>query len=95
MAERTTKYFQKCDFCHKEFEVSKDGMSSITLPGYYIPEYGSLYRRWITADICDECINKLRERLARIVDIKEVAYGGTIIHWLDDEGENKGEKNDG
>ena len=91
MAKQTTKYFQKCDFCHQEFEVSKNGMSSITLPGYYILEYGCREPQWVTADICDECIDKLRKRLARIVDIKEIAYGGTSIHWLDDKGGNNGD----
>lgn len=91
MAERTTKYFQKCDFCHKEFEVSKDGLSSITLPGYLIYTDGCRIPRWVTADICIKCTNKLREHLARIVAINEISYAGTSIHWLDDKGENNGD----
>ena len=95
MAERTTKYFQQCDFCHKEFEVSSGGLDSITLPGRYVDTDGYQRKQWIEADICPECKEKLREHLAKAVDIKEIAYGGTSIHWLDDEGENKGEKNNG
>ena len=92
MAERITKYYQKCDFCHKEFEVSSGGLDSITLPGRYVDTDGCQTKQWIKADICSECKERL---LAKAVDIKEVAYGGTSIHWLDDKGENKGEKNNG
>ena len=91
MAKQTTKYFQVCDFCHKELEVSLSGMDSITLPGYYINDHGCQRKQWIEADICPECKERLREHLAKIVDIKEVAYGGTSIHWLDDEGKNNGD----
>ena len=88
MAERTTKYFQKCDFCHKEFEVSSGGLDSITLPGRYVDTDGYQRKQWIKADICPECKERLREHLATAVDIKEVAYGGTIIRWLGDKGKN-------
>ena len=40
MAERITKYYQECDFCHKEFEVSSGGLDSITLPGRYVDTDG-------------------------------------------------------
>ena len=90
MAKQTTKYYQECDFCHKEFEVSKDGLSSITLPGYLINMDGHRVPQWVTADICIKCTNKLREYLARIVNINEISYAGTSILWLDDEGEKDG-----
>ena len=89
MAKQTTKYYQECDFCHKEFEVSKDGMSSITLPGYLIRDNGARIPQWVTADICPECTERLREHLAKVVDIMEDVYYGLKIHWLDDEGESK------
>ena len=95
MAERITKYYQECDFCHKEFEIISGGLDSITLPGRYVDTDGCQRKQWITADICPECKERLREHLAKAVDIKEIAYGGTSIHWLDDKGENNGEKNDG
>ena len=84
MAERFTKYFQKCDFCHQEFEVPQTGLHSICLPGYYYDSDGCKSTQWIKADICDECVSRLREHLAKAVDIKEIAYGGTSIHWLDE-----------
>ena len=90
MAERITKYYQKCDFCHKEFEISSGGLDSITLPGRYVDTDGYQCKQWIKADICPECKERLREHLAKAVDIREVAYGGTIIRGLDDKGENNG-----
>ena len=91
MAERITKYYQECDFCHKEFEIISGGLDSITLPGRYVDTDGCQRKQWITADICPECKERLREYLAKAVDIKEVAYGGTSIHWLDDEGKRNGD----
>ena len=90
MSKPITRYYQKCDFCHKETEVSADGLESITLPGRYVDTDGCQRKQWIKADICPECKERLREHLAKTVDIKEVAYGGTIIRWLDDKGENNG-----
>ena len=91
MSKPITRYYQKCDFCHKETEVSADGMESITLPGYYLNSDGCKTKRWVTADICQECKDKLREYLAKAVDIKEIEWVGESIHWLDDEGENNGD----
>ena len=89
MAERITKYYQKCDFCHKETEVSADGLESITLPGYYLNSDGCKTKRWVTADICQECKDKLREYIAKAVDIKEIEYVGASIHWLDEKWEKR------
>ena len=91
MAERTTKYYQKCDFCHKEFEVSSGGLDSITLPGRYVYTDRCQRKQWIKADICPECKERLREYLAKAVDIREDAYYGTNIRWLDERGENNGD----
>ena len=90
MAERTTKYFQKCDFCHKEFEIVSGSLDSIALPGRYADTNGCQTKRWIKADICPECKERLREYLTKAVDIKEIAYGGTSIHWLDEKGDPNG-----
>ena len=91
MAKQTTKYFQVCDFCHRGLEVALGGMDSITLPGYYINDHGRQSKQWVKADICPECKERLREHLAKAVDIREDAYYGTNIHWLDDEGKNNGD----
>ena len=87
MAERITKYYQECDFCHKEFEVSSGGLDSITLPGRYVDTDGCQLKQWIKADICPEFKERMRELFAKAGDNKEVAYGGTSIHWLDEKGD--------
>ena len=48
-------------------------------------------RRRLKAYICLDCIEKLREHLAKAVDIREDAYYGSNIHWLDERGENNGD----
>lgn len=88
MSKPIARYYQKCDFCHKETEVSADGLESITLPGYYLNSDGCKTKRWVTADICQECKDKLREYIAKAVDIKEIEWVGVSIHWLDEKGEN-------
>ena len=90
MAERITKYYQKCDFCHKEFDVSSGGLDSITLPGRYVDTDGYQLKQWIKADICPECKERLREHLAKAVDIREEAYYGLKIHWLSEEEDGNG-----
>ena len=90
MAERITKYYQKCDFCHKEFEVSSGGLDSITLPGRYVDTDVCQTKQWIKADICSECKERLREHLAKAVDFREEAYYGTNIHWLSEKEDENG-----
>ena len=90
MAERITKYYQKCDFCHKEFEISSGGLDSITLPGRYVDTDGYQLKQWIKADICPECKERLREHLAKAVDIREEAYYGLKIHWLSEKEDENG-----
>lgn len=92
MSKQYTKYYQKCDFCHQEFEVSKDGMDYISLPGWCIDSDGYKLPRYVKGNICDECINKLRKKLAEFVDIKDIAYGDVSIHWLDDKEETMDEE---
>lgn len=94
MAEKYARYYQKCDFCHRTIDVSSGGMESITLPGCYLSSAGTWSAEWVTADICHECKERLREYLAKTVDIKEIAYNGVDIHWLD-EREREKEKNHG
>ena len=70
--------------------MSSGGLDSITLPGRYVDTDGHQTKQWIKADICPECKERLREYLAKAVDIREEAYCGLKIRWLDDEGENNG-----
>lgn len=88
MSEIKTKYYQKCDFCNKEYEVGVKGLPKISLPGY-ICEYTGTRETIVTGVICNECMQKLRENLRKFIDIKEIEYGGTQIFWNDElEGHN-------
>ena len=55
MAKQKARYFQTCDFCHKEYETYEKGMFRIKLPGYYIGELGEKIRTIVSGDICSEC----------------------------------------
>lgn len=91
MSKVTTKYYQKCEFCHKEYEVPVRGMQSISLPGYYIEDYGSKSPSFVTGTICPDCVQKIREKLSEFVKLNEVAYGGNNFEWI--EKENKDARN--
>lgn len=93
MSKITTKYYQKCDFCNKEYEVTVCGMQSIELPGYYIEEYGSKSPSFVTGTICPDCVQKLREKLSEFVKLNDVAYVGSVFEWI--EKENKDAQNRG
>lgn len=83
MSEIKTKYYQICDFCHKEHEVSAKGLPKISLPGYYFGD-GGKEEHIVTGAICHECMQILRENLRKFIDIKEIEYGGTHIFWNED-----------
>ena len=83
MSEIKTKYYQKCDFCNKEYEVGEKGLPKISLPGYIFEETGKR-ETIVTAVICNECMQKLRENLRKFIAIEEIAYGGTQIFWNDE-----------
>lgn len=89
MSKITTKYYQKCDFCNKEYEVTGCGMQSIELPGYYIEEYGSKSPSFVTGTICPDCVQKLREKLGKFVKLNEVAYAGNDFGWIEKENKNE------
>lgn len=89
MSEVTTKYYQKCDFCHKEYEVTSGGMQNIDLPGYYIEDYGSKSPSFVTGTICPDCMQKLREKLGEFVKLNDAAYGGNDFGWIEKENKNE------
>lgn len=89
MNKVTARYFQECDFCHKEVETEFEGLYRITLPGYFIEERGGTRKSLVTGAICPSCMEKLRYSLAKFIDLKEVDYGGTVISWSAKDGEDK------
>lgn len=84
MNEIKIKYYQVCDFCHKEVETCKEGMLCIWLPGYLVFPDGEKIRRRIDGCICDDCIERLRHKLEDFLDVKEIKYDGTAIRWRED-----------
>ena len=91
MSKITTKYYQECDFCHKNCETGEKGLPKINLPGYYIEDYGNKSPSFVTGIICSDCAQKMREKLSEFVKLNEVAYGGNDFEWI--EKENKDARN--
>lgn len=83
MNKITMKYYQECDFCHKNCETGEKGLPKIHLPGYYYSPAGK-EEAIVTGVICNECAQKLREKLKEFIDIKEIEYGGVQIFWNDE-----------
>lgn len=90
MAKPTARYFQKCDFCHKEFETNAKGMPSIELPGYYIENGGGKIHSIVSGTMCSECTERLRDSLREFIDLKEVEYIGNVFSWNERKDENNG-----
>ena len=82
MAKPRARYFQTCDFCHKEYETDEKGMCSIILPGYHIGELGSKSRTIVSGVICSECMDRLRDSLDKFISLREVEYGGNNFSWV-------------
>ena len=82
MAKPKARYFQACDFCHKEYETDEKGMCIIKLPGYYIGELGEKSRTIVSGVICSECMDRLRDSLDKFISLEEVAYGGNDFSWV-------------
>lgn len=88
MAKPKVRYFQTCDFCHKEYETDEKGMFNIKLPGDYIGERGEKSRTIVSGAICSECMEKLKDSLGKFIDLKEVEYIGNVFSWNKREDEN-------
>ena len=84
MSEIKTKYYQVCDFCHKEAETGKEGMHCIKLPGYLVSKDGEKIRQCIEGCICNDCEKRLCDKIKSFLDVKEIKYAGTAIQWKDD-----------
>lgn len=55
----------------------------ISLPGYNFEQTGKR-EAIVTGVICNECMQKLREKLRKFIDITEIEYSGTQIFWNDE-----------
>lgn len=97
MSKVEVRRFQKCDFCHNEYEIDDKNttneksfstitlLNKITLPGYYVECDGTKMNQMVTGSICKECTQRLREKLREFIDLKEVAYGGEQFNWIEKE----------
>lgn len=94
MSEKFARYYQKCDFCHQELEVTVSGMMKIALPGYFIGCEGQKVKAIVEASICGDCLDRIRAALSEKVDIKEVAYCGVAIDWKPLPERSGGEENE-
>lgn len=90
MAKPKARYFQTCDFCHKEYETDVEGMFNIKLPGYYIGERGEKSRTIVSGAICSECMDKLRSSLDEFIKLHEVEYVGNAFLWVGRKDESNG-----
>lgn len=84
MNEIKTKYFQTCDFCHKEVETNKNGLLQIWLPGNFVGMNGLKVRRCVEGCICNDCAERLYHKIKGFLDVKVIEYGGTAIQWKED-----------
>ena len=84
MTKPIARYFQTCDFCHKEVETNVAGLPDIKLPGYYIKERGAKNQSIVSGAICSECMDKLRDLLGQFIDLKEVEYVGNVFKWVEE-----------
>lgn len=97
MSKVEVRRFQKCDFCHNEYEIDDKNptneksfstitlLNKITLPGYYVECDGTKMNQMVTGSICKECTQRLREKLREFIDLKEMAYGGEQFNWIEKE----------
>ena len=81
MVKPQVRYFQTCDFCHKEYETDEKGMFNIKLPGIHIGERGEKSRTIVSGAICSECMDRLMDSLKEFIDLKEGEYIGNVFSW--------------
>lgn len=81
MVKPKVRYFQTCDFCHKEYETDEKGMFNIKLPGIHIGERGEKSRTIVSGAICSECMDRLMDSLKEFIDLKEGEYIGNVFSW--------------
>lgn len=85
MSHIKTTHVQECDFCHREISVTSDGLYRISLPGYNTDREGGRYPGIITGSICLDCLERLREYIAKALRVESMDYSEEHIAWKDDE----------
>lgn len=94
MSNITKKFYQRCDFCKKEYELIKADLSeqpymldSISLPGYATSKEAPRTRAIVGGSICDSCMDRLRKILEPYLRLVNAEYCGEIIEWKEEKQE--------
>lgn len=94
MSNITKKFYQRCDFCKKDYELIKADLSeqpymldSISLPGYATSMEAPRTRAIVGGSICDSCMDRLRKILEPYLRLENAAYCGEIIEWKEEKPE--------
>lgn len=86
MGERIAFYKQKCDFCHEYVSVPEgENLIRVTIPGEYVSSEGHRKYTIVSGDICDMCLVKLHRLITVGLTAEEIAWGGTVFKWDDEE----------
>lgn len=87
---QVTRYFQKCDICGTNVELSKkaDELKSVKIPITYFSE-GERSKcpsiAWLS--LCDACMNELKSLIETKWQIVEFEYGGIVAKKVGEQSE--------
>ena len=94
MSNITKKFYQRCDFCKKEYEltgVDRNGqpvtLNTIDLPGYSRGDGSMNVPVVISGSICGSCMERLRKILKPHIRLEMFDYGGGTIEWKEEKQE--------
>ena len=94
MSKVVKKLYQTCDFCKKEYEltrIDRNGqpatLNTIELPGYSRCIGSMNVPTVISGSICDSCMERLRKILKPHIRLEIFEYGGGTIEWKEEKQE--------
>lgn len=94
MSKVIKKLYQTCDFCKKEYEltrIDRNGqpatLNTIDLPGYSRCIGSMNVPAVISGSICDSCMERLRKILKPHIRLEIFDYGGETIEWKEEKPE--------
>ena len=94
MGKVVKKLYQTCDFCKKEYEltrIDRNGqpatLDTIELPGYSRCIGSMNVPTVISGSICDSCMERLRKILKPHIRLEIFDYGEGTIEWKEEKPE--------
>lgn len=94
MGKVIKKLYQTCDFCKKEYEltrIDRNGqpatLNTIDLPGYSRCIGSMNVPAVVSGSICDSCMERLRKILEPHIRLEIFDYGGATIEWKEEKPE--------